>query len=182
MFCISICDDHIKMYLFGSCLKGQGYTPHLPYQPKELKQQPEATTFWNYSASVTLLWQHSSQYWSQLVYSYCHCVPLLWEIPLYLTFNLLRLQLKACNITVRLKLIDTIFVFTYILYVPPPCYHMTRSFIISLWLLCLPCLPFPHSKRIPKHIKKAPCLSDIQTINRMGWKLTFFLFLLNSSH
>lgn len=25
------------MYLFGSCLKGQVYTPHLPYQPKELK-------------------------------------------------------------------------------------------------------------------------------------------------
>lgn len=76
-------------------------------------------TSWNCRDSMTLLWLHSSLYWSQLVYSYCHWVPLQWEIPLFLTFNLLRLQLKACNITARLKLIDTIFAFTYILYVPP---------------------------------------------------------------
>lgn len=37
MFCTSIHDGHIEMYLFGSCLKGQVYTPHLAYQPKELK-------------------------------------------------------------------------------------------------------------------------------------------------
>lgn len=143
------------------------HTPHTQYTNlRNLNTIAKSNDILKLQGLMTLLWLHSSQYWSQLVYSYCHWVPLHWEIPLFLTFNLLRLQLKACNITGRLKLIDTIFAFTYILYVPP---H--DSVIHHKPLTSLPSLSSLRKNSRPH--QESSFSIRYRENKQDGWKLTF---------
>lgn len=118
----------------------------------------------------------------QPLYSQCHC-SLQWEIPVFLTCNLLRIQFKACNRTSRLKLTYTIFMSKYSLHATTPVTMWVHNlpqgygFLLSL----LHAYKEFHTTLKQKKKPSSPSL-DAKILTRMVWELIFSLSFLNSGN